>query len=668
MSKNNIDTNNERVLKDMEDIILGNNNNDGGDKNNNALLRKMLLPLYRIKTSTNGLLSQFSQPSPNENNESGGIKTKTIIESSSLIKVLLRIDILQPTLLSALLSKIPELSFAFNTENDNNNNNNNNNGKHSGEDNEDIPRLILSNIKWLDHIINYNSLSESFVECLTLLASNSSSCNKTRGILLDVIGMLPDVMSDCITFGGGSVSFNNNEDEEEEEEDGSSSCDILSTLQSLRAEDSTLLIPILDAMSSLPLSQEQLEIVVNDALEALGNVESWGLPALTTFLLNHCPASTSGNKKGKSMALDVIEEIRKLPLGNDNEEGDDMDVDQSLGRNNSTNNTPEASACLTIESISRGFAHRPDLTSTLLKSIKDTTPSSSSSSNTENNNGLDYHPPADIWLLACAATSLHNRPKVKSIFKSKANCGLFTSRLLKEALCGNGVALCSLFDTLCDLADGLLRTSSSSLLDSTAGGGGGSSSSCGSACDLGITLYEILFEEFNEPMQRQEIVGRLVTHVGSGVNVNMGEVDSALRVFCSIVDKRGSDGGEEEKNKVNGPMALRPYTPFLTSMLDHLKSMSSSQVRRLFLLLFAVGYGDGDEGDGSRQLGAASAAGSGGGGGGGGACSDVHIVITKHLSLAPFSMKRIVSLTVVCIFCVSSIGKAYLFPIPPFLQ
>jgi len=223
--------------------------------------------------------------------------------------------------------------------------------------------------------------------------------------------------------------------------------------------------------------------------------------------------------------------------------------------------------------------------------------------------------------------------------------------------------LSTLFDTLCDLADGLLRTSSSgSSLDSSAGSGvgGGSSSSCGAACDLGVTLYGILFEEFNEPMQRQEIVGRLVTHVGSGVNVNMGEVDSALRVFCSIVDKRG-DAGEEKKNKVDGPMALRPYTPFLTSMLDHLKSMSSSQVRRLFLLLFAVGYGDGDEGEGS-QLGAASAA---GGGGAGGACSDVHIVITKHLSLAPFSMKRIVRRhIVVCIFCLSSMEMPTHFTLP----
>ena len=43
MSKNNIDANNERVLKDMEDIILGNNNNsnnDGGGDDNNAQIRR----------------------------------------------------------------------------------------------------------------------------------------------------------------------------------------------------------------------------------------------------------------------------------------------------------------------------------------------------------------------------------------------------------------------------------------------------------------------------------------------------------------------------------------------------------------------------------------------------------------------------------------------------
>jgi hypothetical protein len=61
--------------------------------------------------------------------------------------------------------------------------------------------------------------------------------------------------------------------------------------------------------------------------------------------------------------------------------------------------------------------------------------------------------------------------------------------------------------------------------------------------------------------------------------------------------------------------------------------MTPSQVRRLFLLLFAVG---GSDGDGSDPMGSATRR-------AGGTCDDVHIVIRKHLSLAPFAMKRIVS-------------------------
>lgn len=186
MSKNNIDANNERVLQDMEDIISNSgtpengegdnddNMNDGGN-NNNGLLRKMLLPLYRIKTRNANALSQFSQFSqPDGDNSHNNENGETIVEeSSSLIKVLLRIDILQPMLLRVLLHKLPELAASASSST-------------ACEENEDIriPKLILSNMKWLDHIINYTELSTSFAECLTLLSSCSSECNVTRGILL----------------------------------------------------------------------------------------------------------------------------------------------------------------------------------------------------------------------------------------------------------------------------------------------------------------------------------------------------------------------------------------------------------------------------------------------------------------------------------------------------
>ena len=61
----------------------------------------------------------------------------------------------------------------------------------------------------------------------------------------------------------------------------------------------------------------------------------------------------------------------------------------------------------------------------------------------------------------------------------------------------------------------ILRSSSSSS-DS------GSNIAVSPTCELGITLYQILFEEFGDAMQRQEIVGRLVTHVGSGLTTGSG--------------------------------------------------------------------------------------------------------------------------------------------------
>jgi hypothetical protein len=79
-------------------------------------------------------------------------------------------------------------------------------------------------------------------------------------------------------------------------------------------------------------------------------------------------------------------------------------------------------------------------------------------------------------------------------------------------------------------------------------------------------MYELLFEIFRDPMQRQEVVG---------------------------------------------------------SMLDHLHNMTPSQVRRLFLLPFAVG---GSDGDGSDPMGSATIR-------AGGTCDDVHIVIRKQLLL-----------------------------------
>ena len=540
MSRNGIDANNERVLGSLLLLV--------GDT---PQLRKMLLPLYRVRNCNNqNLFSQFSQPEEEE--EEKDSDNEIIVESSSLVKILLRVDALQPTLLTALVQKLPELASAYDDDDNN-----------GCINNDDVPRLIFQNIRWLDHIMDTSALTMTFVECLTVLASSSSSCEKTRQILLDAVATLPDIL-------------NTNGEEEQSS--------ILSTLQQLRMEDPSLLIPCLDAVGSLALTELQLEDATRDALEALANVERWGLPALTTFIF----------QQGSSdLAKEVIDEIRKLPLGKSSYDPDDM-MDTSSPNNNGSN-----TESLMIESLSRGFAHRSDLASQLLKSIKETS--------------TGEHLPADIWLLACAASANHHRSKVKSIFRAKANSGGFTSQLLRQSLSGNGTALTTLFNTsLLEMADGLLRSPDNA------------------AIELGVTLYEVLFETFEEPIQRTDVVHSLVSHVCSGVGVKDAEVDAAMRAFTHIIDKG------------DGARALRTFTPFLSSMLDHLHQMSTSQVRRLFLLLFAAGSDDDGSGHDDEMI-------SGGLGGGGGsstmgsACDDVQIVIEKNLSHVQLPNKRIVS-------------------------
>ena len=99
------------------------------------------------------------------------------------------------------------------------------------------------------------------------------------------------------------------------------------------------------------------------------------------------------------MAREVMEEMRKLPLDDaanaDANDGDGMDLDRDDRRSGAGGDRGKGadgnSVCLTIESLSRGFARRPDLVAALLKSVKDTPPSGP-------------HPPADAWFGAgCGA-------------------------------------------------------------------------------------------------------------------------------------------------------------------------------------------------------------------------------------------------------------------------
>ncbi len=676
MDRNGIDPNNERVLESLEEMISsgavggGDDEDSAGTASKHALLKRMLLPTYRVVPAPAGSAGKkigggggtTSTPKDKENvgNERqrpapgdgpatprtpgandftalgksgvtvlGDGRAVQAFDSSSLVRTLLRVDALQPTLLTALVQKLPE--FAEEDDQDeemeevdpeatedpnailNNNHAKNDNPvdrEQAAVDREEIPRLILSQIRWLDHVVDAATLTEVCLEVLTLTSSSHGDSPEAlaRTIVLDLIATLPDIVDETKT----------------EQIDS-----IVSTLTNVRNEDSTLLIPCLDALSSLRLSPEQLRGVTVDALTSLQTADIWCLPAVCKFLVQNAPPS---------MCEDVVEALREMRLGGIG--GDEEDHGHAAaaatsgaggadgrpgsgggrrrrqgGSGGSGNaNGPSGNGklgradaeCLMLESFAQGMQYRPDLSSALIDKIKKT-PSSD-------------HLASDIWLLLCCAVAPHNKSQVKTVFRSKATSGGFTPALIGEAIRGNGRALSHLFSSSgLDLADGLVRSPEAE------------------ARGLGGFLYSEMFGEFQDPMQRQEVVGSLVTHVASGGSSD--EIDTAMKVFSRLVEGgAGGIGSTTSADVTDAASSLRPFRPYLSSLLDYVRGMTSSQLRRLFMVLFTVG---GNDDDGDDDMGGPRKVGVGG-------CDDVQIVIRKYLAMPSAFLKRIVSLDTLC--------------------
>lgn len=531
MHRNGADVDNQLVLETMELMIASSDMKSiSGDEVKDGLLWKMLLPMTGQRSDAFETLeppfSQMSQQTLDK--DASNVKVFDV----SLVKVLLRIDAVQPTLLSSLIAKLQEIAtdeeeFDMNLD--------------AFSCRQEVPRLIISHIKWLEMIVDPVSLIRATLESITMLSTavtdvefdgngidvkqrkDSSNDSVGRSILLDMIGMLSDIVDD------GAIA----EDPELMES-------ILCTLRDVRVQDPTLLIPCLDAVSSLQFTtEEQVETIINDALEALESVsESWLLPALSKFLVHNV---TRGDSK---LCMKTIDSFRRLKLGLGGEYLANNDINDNAedGLRGQIHERTDSEA-LMLEALSQGFTYRSDLSNALINAIKHTEPS--------------QHGAADIWLLFCCASAEHNKSKVKQLFQSKVSSYGFHRGLITDAMKGNGAALGPLFEkSMLPLADALVRSSQKS------------------ARLIGGYLYEEMYLEFVDRAKRQDVVGQLVIHISSASSNE--EIDVALGVFYRIASTPA------------GAQSLRLFIPFLTSLLDNVQNFSPCHLRQLFLLLFTV--------------------------------------------------------------------------------
>ncbi|KAG8516892.1 Fanconi anemia group D2 protein, partial [Galemys pyrenaicus] len=172
--------------------------------------------------------------------------------SKSLIKLLLGIDILQPVIIKILFEKLPEFFF-----------------EKTNGDGISMPRLIVSQLKWLDRVVDGKDLTSRIMQLISIAPTHLQH---------DLITSLPEVLGDA------------------------QHADVGQELSGLLTENTLLTVPILDVLSSLQLDAGLLKKIRQLVMSKLSSVRLDDLPVIMKFILHSVTALD---------ALEVIAELRE---------------------------------------------------------------------------------------------------------------------------------------------------------------------------------------------------------------------------------------------------------------------------------------------------------------------------------------------------------------------
>ncbi len=299
---------------------------------------------------------------------------------------------------------------------------------------------------------------------------------------------------------------------------------VVLALQERLKEDATLMVPVLDALSALHLHVSLMADCIDGILAQLKSLRSADMPVVVRFLLLSSGSGERLNAVIEALRADMDEVLRGLaskdPRG-------PVNSDESL----------------LMDAIRAGVCYHKHVRLAFLRCIDRAVEVGS----------LRI---LDAWVLFAAFANPGSRKQAEALVRRKALAGLATPALLRDAVAGHSGAHMAHFRELLALADLLLRQAAA-------------------ACSrLGASLYAELFLAMPEPFQRQEVVGALCTHIGSGV---ASEVDAALSVLVSLADH---DAGR----------SLRPLHAFLAGMLDYLDGLHDSSIRKIFRVFTTMAF------------------------------------------------------------------------------
>ncbi|XP_012587637.1 PREDICTED: Fanconi anemia group D2 protein [Condylura cristata] len=320
--------------------------------------------------------------------------------SKSLIKLLLGVDILQPVIIKILFEKLPEFFFE----------NVNSDGIH-------MPRLIISQLKWLDRVVDGKDLSTKIMQLVSVAPV---------GLQHDLITSLPEVLADA------------------------QHADVGQQLSDLLTENTLLTVPILDVLSSLQLDPCLLKKIRKLVMGKLSSVRLDDLPVIMKFILHSITAPD---------ALEVITELRErldlqhfvLPSW--------LYTPQSKLKNKgrasssgSQENCAENCIFLLFDVLKSAVRYEKIISEAWVKAIKNISPETD-------------HKTFDLaMILIIYSTNTQTKKFTETVLKSKIRSGCFEEQLLEGTFCIHYMVLKDVCPSILCLAQSLLDSLDGSLI------------------------------------------------------------------------------------------------------------------------------------------------------------------------------------------------------------
>ncbi|CAN4108571.1 unnamed protein product [Withania somnifera] len=296
---------------------------------------------------------------------------------------------------------------------------------------------------------------------------------------------------------------------------------VVHLLHEMLQEDSSIIVPMLDCFSNLHLDDMLQEQVITVALSCVRTIDVEHMPYLLRFLL--LLATPTNTRRIISHIRHQLKLVGVLNV---------RTTQQSKMKGKSVVNNAEAS---TLDALRTSLRFNKVICQETLNELKSL-------------EKVQDHKVIDIWLLMLIYMSNEPLQKiVEKLLKKKILEGCIVETMFDQCVSGNMDLTRDYLPTFISISEYLLACKEDK------------------AREFGIHMYTNLFKELVDNCSRQEVLGALITHVGSGIS---HEVSYAMDVIVLLASKYSQE--------------LIPLSSHITGILDYLETFSVENLHKVY--------------------------------------------------------------------------------------